>query len=444
MGAGWPPTSTDGSASPCRRIAMEILLTNTYSHRNKGDLGIVQGILSSFWTLDDAITFNLVSLHPEGDRRAYTDPRVNVIQAPFHGPTDDEPLTGRIVHWLQQGLWRLPRTLGSSDGTGGPPEVRGFLRAARRSDVALACGGGYLHDSFGPALYIQLAQLWLADREGLPLYLLPQSIGPASGLHRRALASTLRRAEHVYVREPVSFDYVERLNLEVALDLAPDAAFALESDPTERARSQIEELGAERERLVGFTVRQWHFPGTEGDPEHLYERYLRSYGRLISERPATTFAFLPQVTGPGDDDDRIALQDLVDVMDWGQLPANVVTLDPQLSPGEIIAVVGEMDAFVGTRMHSNIFALCARVPTFAISYLPKTDGIMAMLDLEDWVLDIGEVTAERLASGYQRLVDERETYRERLEEKMPAIEDEARSPARRILEREPPQPVVRA
>lgn len=417
---------------------MQILLTNTYSHRNKGDAGIVQGILSSFWEIDDATRFTLVSLDAEEDRAYYTDPRIEVIAAPFQGPADGQSKPAQVGHWLGQTLWRFPAAMiQARDGhTPRSPEARAFVEHAQACDVALACGGGYLHDSFRMGLYLHLAQIWLAHRAGLGVHLLPQSIGPATGIERRALAATLERAEHVYVREPVSHAYVQRVGIQPPLTLAPDAAFALQAEKTPAAQEAIEALPEPRGPLVGFTVRQWHFPGLD-DTRKRYERYLAAYGKLIEDHEEAAFVFVPQVTGPGDDDDRIALADLHEVMGWDQTPDNVHRSDPALGPGELIALIGAMDAFVGTRMHSNVFALSARVPTLAVSYLPKTDGIMDMLGLGERVIDIAATTPAALDEGFEHLVATREAYREELDARMPAIEQAARAPARSILEAEP-------
>jgi colanic acid/amylovoran biosynthesis protein len=43
---------------------------------------------------------------------------------------------------------------------------------------------------------------------------------------------------------------------------------------------------------------------------------------------------------------------------------------------------------IGTRLHSVIFSLVGGAPAIAISYNHKVDGIMGMLGLEKYVLDI--------------------------------------------------------
>lgn len=416
---------------------MHVLLTNTYSHQNKGDAGIVQGILSSLWEIDETIHVTLVSLDAEADRAFYTDPRVEVIEAPFPVPADGTGKAAQVGHWLGQALWRFPASMVRASNGGQPPseEARAFVETARSCELALACGGGYLHDSFPMGMYVHLGQLWLAQRAGLPVYLLPQSIGPASGLHRPALASGLARADHVYVREPVSQRYVQGLNVDTPLTLAPDAAFALTGERTAQVSETADAMGDLDRPTVGFTVRQWHFPGAE-HPDTLYERYLTSYGELVEHREDVNFVFVPQVTGPGADDDRIALDAMKETMGWATQPENLSSVPENLTPSELIALIAQMDAFAGTRMHSNIFALLGRVPTLAVSYLPKTNGIMRMLGLEDWVIDIDEVTPGRLAAALERLLQAKAGYRRRLNDRMPAIEEQARLPIRRILKDE--------
>ena len=47
-----------------------------------------------------------------------------------------------------------------------------------------------------------------------------------------------------------------------------------------------------------------------------------------------------------------------------------------------------MDIFIGTRLHSAIFAITENVPVVNISYHgTKSKGVMGTLNLEEWVID---------------------------------------------------------
>ena len=57
----------------------------------------------------------------------------------------------------------------------------------------------------------------------------------------------------------------------------------------------------------------------------------------------------------------------------------------QTNPMIIKSMMECLTILIGSRMHSNILALSVATPVLAISYLPKTNGIMDMLGLADWV-----------------------------------------------------------
>ena len=55
-----------------------------------------------------------------------------------------------------------------------------------------------------------------------------------------------------------------------------------------------------------------------------------------------------------------------------------------------------MDLLLGTRLHSNIFALTQGVPVVAIGYQAKTWGTMEMLGLASWVIALEECAGDAL------------------------------------------------
>jgi colanic acid/amylovoran biosynthesis protein len=108
-------------------------------------------------------------------------------------------------------------------------------------------------------------------------------------------------------------------------------------------------------------------------------------------------------------------------------------VNDDISPGLLKAICGRLDLFIGTRMHSNIFATAMTTPTFAISYQPKTDGIMRMLDMERWKAPIAEITADSLRARLAELWSERASVRAHLAERIPAIQDQATCDIRNTL-----------
>ncbi|MEZ4637261.1 MAG: hypothetical protein R2856_20280 [Caldilineaceae bacterium] len=65
----------------------------------------------------------------------------------------------------------------------------------------------------------------------------------------------------------------------------------------------------------------------------------------------------------------------------------------------------------------------------AIAYYYKTYGIMQMLDLADWVLDIRTITAEAFAERLDALWLRREEMQHHLADTLPRIQAQARQAA---------------
>jgi colanic acid/amylovoran biosynthesis protein len=108
------------------------------------------------------------------------------------------------------------------------------------------------------------------------------------------------------------------------------------------------------------------------------------------------------------------------------LNRRVRLIEQPAAPALLKSAYGLMDIFIGTRMHSNIFALSSGVPVLAIAYRHKTLGIMQMLGLEEWNIDIQEVNGSLLAERLAALWEQREAVRAYLRQALPALIESSR------------------
>ena len=116
--------------------------------------------------------------------------------------------------------------------------------------------------------------------------------------------------------------------------------------------------------------------------------------------------FFPQSIGPHDhEDDRIAIETVCEKLESN----SYYFVDGDWLPAELVGMYGVMEFFVGTRMHSVIFAMIDGVPTMAISYQgPKAAGIMQHIGFSDYVIPIESATPERLKDMFDALVENRQ------------------------------------
>ena len=89
--------------------------------------------------------------------------------------------------------------------------------------------------------------------------------------------------------------------------------------------------------------------------------------------------------------------------------------------------IADLDYLVGTRFHSVIFALTARVPCIAIGYEHKTRGIMRDLSLDGWVLPARDLSAAGLYGLFGKLEKYRSDYRAHLDHVIPRYVERGRA-----------------
>jgi colanic acid/amylovoran biosynthesis protein len=172
------------------------------------------------------------------------------------------------------------------------------------------------------------------------------------------------------------------------------------------------------------TLIHWRAQSRSFDHQASYEDAIQAAIRSFLASLQGRVVLFAQVQGPTTaEDDRVSARRVLANLD--DLAGQVVLVDRWVPPPVLKAAYGEMDLFLGTRLHSNIFALTEGVPVLAIGYQYKTRGVMRLLELEDWVLDIDSVTRETLVPLLRRAWAERERTRTHLRTVIPQAREAA-------------------
>jgi colanic acid/amylovoran biosynthesis protein len=141
----------------------------------------------------------------------------------------------------------------------------------------------------------------------------------------------------------------------------------------------------------------------------------------ISEQYNYRVVFVPHVTGPRPSaDDRLFAERIRKRM---QTPAVVIQGD--YTPDILKGIIGRCKLYMGARMHANIAALTSGIPTLAIAYSHKTDGIMQLYDQSEYVCDIATLDRDRLASCFARLHENRESISRTLHDRTQRLKERA-------------------
>jgi colanic acid/amylovoran biosynthesis protein len=399
----------------------KILITNAYTWYNKGDASIVKGMIYAIRRCVPEADITILSFTPGIDQVQYAEHGVTVLRslltlAPEGVSSRPRKAVALLLKMLKCYLWariRIPVC----------QEEREILKAYLDSDVIVSCGGGFLGGR-EIASIVHLFGIYFGKFLGKPVVIYGQSIEPFGNLVVSAMTRfVLNRVDLITVREPISQRYLHSLGLRSEVVLTADAAFLVPSVSADEAARLLADEGICRSSrpLVGITVRHWSFPGQKCAAKRL-AKYITAMAEtiehLVSDFDATV-VFCPQVIHSPADDDRLVSQHIASKV---HRQDRVTVLTKDYSPGQLKALIGQMDLFLGTRMHSNILALSMGVPTVAISYQKKTDGIMEMLELSDYVLDMANLATCDILAAVERAWANRFDLRRQLSERIPNME----------------------
>jgi len=87
-----------------------------------------------------------------------------------------------------------------------------------------------------------------------------------------------------------------------------------------------------------------------------------------------------------------------------------VSVSIPATPADFFARARHCSLFIGTRLHSAVFASMLAIPTVALAYRPKADDFMASIDRVDWSLHADNISSDRLRDAVEALSGERERH----------------------------------
>jgi colanic acid/amylovoran biosynthesis protein len=397
----------------------KFVLADSFSYLNKGDAGIILGMLADVRQQFNDPSFTLISETPDIDRERYGE--VGTMGSPFRRVYRTGPLLKKLILFgftfvilLWGGLYRLS---GDRLPCPGPFEI---VQVYGDADAVLVAGGDKYYnyrDGFRFAIekLPKLFETILSIMVGTKLMIYAHSAGPFNNRYNRYLLRyTFRQADVITAREPVSHEHFASLDPKV--ELTADAAFLAPDGSESAARTELNENDIDPKKPVaGLTARNWHFP--EGDGEMSQYRDGMEQAVTSLREQGYQVVFFPQVIGPYMDD-RVVSREIACNID------GVLVLEDDYDVPLLREMIGLCDVFVGTRMHSNIFALSKRVPTVAIAYRHKTNGIMHMLGLEEYVVNIPSVSKE-LPRVVAKLLEKHEQVEEQLGHRLPEMTTQA-------------------
>ncbi|MFW0795266.1 polysaccharide pyruvyl transferase family protein [Gordonia sp. CPCC 205515] len=391
-------------------FAPHIVLVNAWHDDNKGDSAITSGVLRLVEHVYPDSSVSVVGL-TEGSsstaaatrhvRRAH--PNVRVVTIPVA-----TELRGRArsTPAVDVPIWLSRLFLPALTAVRGRP-CRGYARLLADADLVIAVGGSNLYTDTSVHPVVSLARLFTlavpihtATRMGIPTVLLGHTLGPfpaarpvTTAVARRLVAG----ADLTVVRDDASLPTARTLGLGYA-ELAPDLAYALQPQLTQRVSQICAALPAPIERSAVIAMRSHPSLGAAAD-RRVCTELVATATELIESGHIDHVLVVAHTLGPTDiEDDRPVSGQLTTMLHAGRIPATYV--DTDLRPDELAALYGQAAAMIAVRLHAAVLALLSGTPTFAIAYFStKSAGIMRAAGSPDCVGEFVDVTAPTIVAA---------------------------------------------
>jgi colanic acid/amylovoran biosynthesis protein len=246
----------------------------------------------------------------------------------------------------------------------------------------------------------------------------------------------LLASDHVrgaFAREAISLAVLSNLLPEAAdknkLQFCPDMAFYLsfQNEPSFPAV----DLGAMPRPCLVLALRDWGFPNRKTSAAKKLDRENYLQGVIATcldlyKKYNASFLIFNQVQGPSLDEDDRLVSDYVHHDLRTAIPStHLRSIEPVMgvSPSTIIHMLRQADMVVTSRMHSAIFSFLAGTPVVVIGYQHKSLGILQSLKLEDCLLPIEQTCKETLLPLCEKVLKNRDEWRERITRVIPGIRE---------------------
>lgn len=410
-----------------RPLVRRILVVNLHSARNVGDAMLTDATVSQLRGAFPEATITLAMNQPDYVPAA---PGVQVMPSlisdarPYHEADGDRWRHSILVITTLEVL--LDMLCARLIGRAWPwhrRSVRQLLQEYRGADLVLSCAGNVFFTMGRVGMPFLAAALTAACAHGFrkPLYVLPQTVGPLErAWERRVVRALYSRARLVFVRDRRSAELLGHMGLH-NVRVVPDLSFSRGDEAAAAAQSHVlPGLATAARPLLGVTVINRILRRIPDDTYGAYERAVADTVASFLATHGGTAVFFPQVTGPGRrEDDRVATERVIAMMPEGR--EHTIFVDEVLPPERLRAAYAVADVFLATRMHSAILALTSCVPTLAIEYLAKTEGMMSMMGLGEWVLSLSALDGDVLGRRLEALYERRQEVRDHLAQVVPEV-----------------------
>ncbi len=283
-----------------------------------------------------------------------------------------------------------------------------IIKAIKKSDVVVSGGGTLFQDiTSKKSIWYYLGIVKLAQFLGKKVCIAYQGIGPLSTkLYRRMTRKTLNKksVKLVALRDEHAINFAKELGIkEEKICFSSDMIFMMEPPPKERCLKILYDNVhgfKEGQKLIGLSVREWKDKDRTDLFAELADKLVEKYNARI--------VFFPFHKPKDAEISKIIMHKM-------KHEDSAILMPNRYLPSEILGTMGLMDINIGVRLHALVFSAVMNVPTIGISYDPKIDGFLEMINMTP-VCTYDEIAVDKILDYVENLMENNNVdYSEKIE-----------------------------
>lgn len=248
------------------------------------------------------------------------------------------------------------------------------IKAIRQADIVVSGGGTLFQDiTSKKSIWYYLGIVKIAQLFRRKICVAYQGIGPIdTKLYRKMTKRTLNKksVKMVGMRDNQAIEYAKKLGIkEDKIFFSSDMIFMMQPPAKERCekilRDNVHNL-QDGQKLIGFSIREWKDKDRTDALAEVADKLVEKYNARI--------VFFPFHKPKDAEISKIIMHKM-------KHEDMTVILPNRYLPSEVLGTMGMMDVNIGVRLHSLVFSAVMNVPTIGISYDPKIDGFLEMINL---------------------------------------------------------------
>ena len=382
----------------------KIILINSYSDNNKGDLGIILGTINTIKKIDSKIKISAISSFSKNDPYFKTEHEelkkyvINIL------PT----LVGRVHNrfWLFKFI-NVFHALFFDFFVLKSPSVffkyyMGYFypilfKEILDSDMVISKGGSFLCNKNNIIDKLRLQRELIIFKICLklkkPVNILGQSLGPVYGnFSRYNLRSVLFKLDKIILREDkCKFIYPNIFYGLKNVVIGNDFAFGLNFE-----LKKIHKINYDKPILVGLTLKNYN----DVAKNTLYFSVLKKIIIHLNTNFDCRFHFIPHVTIDDDFNQCLKFKRELsdDILEKCEFDFSNYMVD------QLLNLYFSKDIIIGTRLHSTIFSLVTNTRVINLGYHgTKAKGVFEKCGLKDYQFEIDD-KIEKITNSISKLL----------------------------------------